>query len=231
MRFTLKILKMKTLTEKTQDIQDAGVFLGGPPNLFEDAGRKMLMVLLNEGLLPYSKVLDIGCGCLRGGYWTIRFLNSNCYFGIEPNKTMLKTGLKCLFSEKTLEYKQPSFDHNESFNASVFNTRFDYFLARSIWTHASKLQIILMLDSFINNGHSRSVFLTSFINAETEMEEYLGDAWIGKSHESNEAGIVKHSFSWIESECLKRGLEAQIIDNDTFDLNNNQRWIKITKTS
>lgn len=222
---------MKSLSEKIQKIQSAGIFLGGPPSLFEDAGRKMLMVLLNEGLMPYSKLLDIGCGCLRGGYWTIRFLDKDNYFGIEPNKAMLSEGLKCLFTEEILTQKRPKFDHNDQFDASVFNTNFDFFMARSIWTHASKLQISLMIDGFLNYGHSNSVFLTSFVNADSEREDYLGDDWVGKSHESNQAGIVKHSFSWIEAECEKKGLSAEIINNNTFDLNNNQRWIRIKKTS
>ncbi len=222
---------MKTLSEKIQEIQKAGIFLGGPPELFEDAGRKMLMVLLNEGLMPYSKVLDIGCGCLRGGYWVIRFLNSQGYYGIEPNKAMLAEGLNCLFSRETLELKNPSFDHNEDFDVSVFNTKFDYFLARSIWTHASKQQISVMLDGFANHTNPKAVFLTSFVNAKLESEEYMEHSWVGKSHNSDEAGIVKHSFDWIESECINRGLQAEIIVNETFDLSNNQRWIKITQKS
>lgn len=220
---------MKTLDECILEIQKSGAFLGGPQELFEDAGRKMLMLLLNEGLMPYSKVLDLGCGCLRGGYWLIRFLDKSCYFGIEPNKNMLKQGIKSLLTPKIMRQKKPTFQHNTKFDASVFNTHFDYFLARSIWTHASKIQIEAMLDSYSKCTQPSGKFLTSFLQPDTSNDDYTGTEWIGKSHESNEAGIVKHSLNWIESACDDRGLICELITDSTFDLNNNQRWIKISK--
>lgn len=220
---------MKSLDDCIIELQKSRTFLGGPPELFEDAGRKMLMLLLNEGLKPYSKVLDIGCGCLRGGYWLIRFLDKSCYYGLEPNKNMLKQGIKSLLTPKMMRQKRPTFNHNTDFDTSVFNTQFDYFLARSIWTHASKKQIEAMLDSFSKNILAKGKFLTSFLQPDTHNDDYVGTGWVGKSHESNKAGIVKHSLKWIESACDDRRLKCELITNSIFDLNNNQRWIKISK--
>ena len=59
-------------------------FLGVPVETFEQGGREQLIALLNEGLTPESKVLDIGCGCLRVAYWLLRFLDSCCYFESSP---------------------------------------------------------------------------------------------------------------------------------------------------
>ena len=73
---------MKTFMERASRLTADGIFLGGPAELFETAGRKMLITLLSEGLTPTSKVLDIGCGCLRAGYWLIHFMDRGCYFGI-----------------------------------------------------------------------------------------------------------------------------------------------------
>jgi hypothetical protein len=53
-----------------------GVFTGEPPELFESAGRLQISTLIREGLNPDSKLLDVGCGCLRAGYWLVRFLGS-----------------------------------------------------------------------------------------------------------------------------------------------------------
>ena len=220
---------MNFLSDKVKKIEDEGIFLGGPHNLFEDAGRKMLMLLLNEGMYPYSKVLDIGCGCLRGGYWIIRFLNKDSYYGIEPNSKMLFSGIKNLLNPDIAKTKAPTFDHNQDFDTSVFNTKFDYFLARSIWTHASKQQISKMLNEFNENTTEKGVFLTSYLNATTTIDDYSDSGWVGKSHESNEAGIVKHSFEWIENECMKKHLILHQIKDNIFDLKNNQRWLKVTK--
>ena len=68
----------------------SGVFSGGSKNDFHDAGENQLVILTHFGLTPSSMVLDIGCGCLRGGRWLIPYLNSDCYFGVEPNLEMLE---------------------------------------------------------------------------------------------------------------------------------------------
>lgn len=220
---------MNFLSEKVKKIEDEGIFLGGPHELFEDAGRKMLMLLLHEGMYPYSKVLDIGCGCLRGGYWIVRFLNKGSYFGIEPNKEMLFSGINNLLNPDLVKTKAPTFDNNQIFDASVFSTKFDYFLARSIWTHASKQQISKMLNEFNENTTEHGVFLTSYLKATTTVDDYNDSGWVGKSHVSNDAGIVKHGFAWIENECKKKNLIIHEVNDNIFDLKNNQRWLKITK--
>ncbi len=222
---------MSILTDSVDKLINRGVFLGGPATLFEMAGRKTLMTLLEYGLLPDSKVLDMGCGCLRGGYWLIRFLEEGCYFGIEPNKTMLQNGIDVLLSPAITTNKQPVFNHNTEFDAGVFNQKFDYFLARSIWTHAAKSQIIQMLDSFVLNAKPGGIFLTSYLNATKAGEEYLGVDWVGKSHESQAAGIVKHSIEWVQKACEERGLDVSETTNGVFDLDNSQKWLVIKKVN
>ncbi len=98
---------MTTLLERARELQARGIFLGGPPSRFEIAGRKLLMTLLSEGLVPSSRVLDIGCGCLRGGYWLIHFLDEGRYFGIEPNTTMVEAGMSVLLEPGLKESKRP----------------------------------------------------------------------------------------------------------------------------
>ena len=115
-------------------------FLGVPTETFEKAGRLQLMALLNQGLCPESKLLDIGCGCLRTAYWLIRFLDADCYCGIEPARNRVELGLRYLFTPEIVSAKRPRFDFNPHFDSSVFGTTFDYFLAGSIWAHASKRQ-------------------------------------------------------------------------------------------
>jgi SAM-dependent methyltransferase len=136
--------------------------LGGPVRDFEAVGRLQLEVLLHEGLEPDSRVLDVGCGCLRGGYWLIHFLNAGCYFGIEPHAEMLKAALEHIVEPNVLEEKKPSFDSNDSFDFTVFDVPFDFVLARSIWTHANIEQIELMLDRFRESATPGAVMLTSY---------------------------------------------------------------------
>jgi SAM-dependent methyltransferase len=83
-----------TLQAIAERLHEEGIFTGGPPQLFESAGRLQFSTLIREGLWPHSKVLDIGCGALRAGYWLVRFLEPERYYGIEPNRKMLDKGIE-----------------------------------------------------------------------------------------------------------------------------------------
>lgn len=217
---------MTTLLERAKELEKE-VFLGGPLQLFETAGRMQLQILLKEGLYPDSKVLDIGCGCLRGGYWLIHFLDPGCYFGIEPDRRMLEAGMQSILEPGLMDLKRPRFDDNPDFDFSVFGQRFDFFMARSIWTHASKNQIRTMLDGFIRHSKPGGAFLTSYMRASwLRRDDYQEAKWVGRSHESDLPGIVRHNVRWIQRECRKRGLFAEEIDEKTFRLGN-QSWLKI----
>ncbi len=202
------------------------MFVGGPVKDFEKLGRLQLMLLLQEGVYPHSKVLDIGCGCLRGGYWLIHFLNPHCYCGIEPNQAMLRAGLEQLLEPEVIQTKYPRFDYNDHFDSSVFGERGDVFLARSIWTHASKAHIEQMLDAFACDGAEHAVFLTSFLPARWLLPDYTGSAWVGRSHESQRPGFTFHWREWITAACRWRGLPVEALNGWRA---NGQRWLKITK--
>ena len=197
-------------------------FSGGPLEDFEPAGRLQLITLLEEGLTPSSNVLDVGCGCLRAGYWLIHFLERGRYFGIEPNEEMLREGVEKILEPGLADAKLPSFSHNDDFDLSVFGTTFDYVLARSVWTHASKPQIEALLESFASGGHR--TLLASYLPAR-HRDDYRGQRWVGRSHKSDEPGLVAHQFKWIEAACRARGLGVEEMPGRVM---NRQRWLRIT---
>lgn len=204
-----------------------GTFIGGPPEYFEIAGDCQLGILRHFGMSSESKVLDIGCGCLRGGRKVIPELNPGCYFGIEPNKKMLEEGLEICIDSSVLSEKIPSFDNNADFDFGVFGTKFDLFVARSIWTHASKNDIAKMLDEFIEWRESGAKFITSYHRARIPiLGEYHGTSWVGRSHESDEGGVVWHSLRRIKGLCAERGLTVREFVDERFDFGT-QRWLVV----
>ena len=201
-------------------------FLGVPIENFETGGREQLIYLLAAGINPSSKVVDLGCGVLRGGYWLIHFLDSGCYCGIEPHRERLEMGIHRILEQEILESKRPRFDTNAHFDTSVFCEKFDFFLAYSVWTHASKPQIRAMLDSFFRDSQENGVFLTSYLPASWRHPDYQGNQWHGTSHESDVPGCIYHSFRWIKAECARRGLIARKLHRDK---SHGQFWIQITR--
>lgn len=199
-------------------------FLGVPRETFDRAGRLQFIALLREGLSPESTVVDIGCGALRAAYWLIRFLDPDRYCGIEPARDRVEHGCRHLFSPDLLREKQPRFDFNPDFDTSVFGSRFDFFLAGSIFSHAAKKHIRVMLDGFLRNSSERGIFLASYCRATAVEEDYRGDHWVGTSHESNTPGVIRQSLDWVEAECRSRGLVANEIPGEAFD---GQTWLRI----
>ena len=68
------------------------------------------------------------------------------------------------------------------------------------------------------------VFLVSYLEPRTPNEEYMGDSWVGTSHESDTPGIVRHSLAWIEKECAERDLVVEAVPGHAFD---GQTWLRI----
>ena len=208
------------------------VFVGGPVHDFEGVGRLQLITALREGLNPWSKLVDIGCGCLRGGYWFVHFLDKGCYCGIEPNREMLDQGIARILEPGLVDEKAPRFDHNADFDTSVFREKFDFFVARSVWTHASKRQIQAMLDAFARDASSDGVFLTSYLRPRLlsrnpfVTRDYQGHEWSGRSHQSSTPALVYHSFGWITQECAARGLKVRELSEDIY---NGQIWLRISR--
>jgi SAM-dependent methyltransferase len=248
----------ESLQERAERLAER-MFLGGPVHDFERVGRMCFDVLLREGLAADSRVLDVGCGALRLGYWLMRFLEQGCYHGIEPNREMLQLGLEEVLEADIVERAQASFAHNDDFDFSSFGERFDFVVARSIWTHTSREQIQTMLASFAAASTPRGVFLTSYHPAGKWLEAmrrwpriergleglplqrispllaglplmapsggYQGQGWVGRSHESDERGVVRHSMPWISAQAARHGLQVAVMP---YPIRNHQYWLRIS---
>ena len=216
------------LQDKVEKLSDV-VSPVGPVERFEAVGRMQLIVLLRNGLYPESNVLDIGCGALRGGYWLINFLNPGCYFGIEPNRRLVDVGIEHILGPDLMRSKQPKFDSNADFDFSVFGQRLDFFLARSVWTHASKPQIERMLDSFCQHSTDDAVFLADFKPAGLLINrDYKGAEWVSSEGRFGLGGLVSHRFGWIRKRCRERGLVADRLKEDCMP---GHVWLRIVRRS
>jgi hypothetical protein len=200
-------------------------FLGVPAATFEEGGRTHFIRLLQAGLQPDSSLLDIGCGCLRVGYWLVKFLDIDRYCGLEPAWQRVEFGLQCLFEVDEVKAKRPTFDFNPRFDMSVFGRQFDFFLAASIWSHASKAQIGTMLDNFVRTATPGAVLLASYVPATTAAEDYQGDRWV--NHESGATAVIRHSRGWLQDACLRSGLVVDELPGIDCD---GQTWLTVRRS-
>jgi SAM-dependent methyltransferase len=207
------------------EIDARGIFIGCKLEYFELSAKDLFCLALMEGLSPSATVLEVGCGCLRTGYWFIQYLNAERYFGIEPNARMLDAGRELILGRHESE-KSPQFSNNDQFDFSVFGKTFDFVVAFSIWSHASKGQIETMLDQFKRTANPGGKFLTSWIPPHKKLPDYEGTSWVGRSHRSDEPGLIAHSRSWLTEAITSRGLSVRFFEGFTTL---RQNWLIVSR--
>jgi SAM-dependent methyltransferase len=206
-------------------LHSQGVFVGCPLDGFELTARDPLCLALMEGLDRDSVVLEVGCGCLRVGYWFIDYLNHGKYCGIEPNARMLAAGSELLLGDLA-RVKRPRFSCNDDFDFGVFGTAFDQVIAFSIWSHASKRQISAMLDSFKKTAKPGARFLASWFPPREGMPDYQGTSWVGRSHQSDQPGVIAHDPNWLKTAASSRGLGCRFFNSFTT---HGQNWVIVSR--
>jgi SAM-dependent methyltransferase len=172
-------------------------------------------LLTYVGLREQHTLLDIGCGSLRAGRLFIPYLFAGNYYGIEPNKWLIDAGLDNELGRDILKVKEPHFDYNSDFDLSVFNRKFDYILAQSIFSHASKRQIRKCLSEAKKVMKKKtSIFLATF---HLGKKDYEGDSWqypLG----------VEYTMETMMKMISDAGLKGAQVDWGHFD---DQKWISI----
>lgn len=136
-------------------------FVGG---LWEEMGRLQLDFLIKQGLKPEHKLLDIGCGCLRGGLHFLKFLDAGKYHGLDINKSLIEAG-RAEVQEAGLDQKKPHLIVDESFSIDRFETKFDFMVSVSLFTHLSFNTIVRCLTRARENLLPHGVYYSSFFQA------------------------------------------------------------------
>jgi SAM-dependent methyltransferase len=161
-----------------------------------------LLTLL--GLREQHRLLDLGCGSLRGGRLFIPYLQPERYFGIEPNEWLVEEGITREVGKELIALKQPRFAHNDDFNLNIFGNDiyFDFILAQSIFSHAGPSQIRGCLASVRRVMCPLGLLVATFGE---RTEEQAVDEWVYP-------GLNFYRWSTIAKFCAEAGLHCRKLD-------------------
>ena len=106
-------------------------FVGG---MWDEIGNLQIEFLKAEGLLPSHRLVDIGCGSLRGGVHFVSYLDRGNYYGLDINASLIEAGKREL-AQLGLMDKQPNLLLDDKFEMCRFGVSFDYAIAVSVFTH------------------------------------------------------------------------------------------------
>lgn len=105
--------------------------------MWEVIGKLQLDFLVRRGLRPEHRLLDVGCGALRGGVFFVRYLDPSRYFGLDLNRRLLDAGYDREILPAGLEARLPRRNLIDApdFDVGRFPERFEFALAVSVFTH------------------------------------------------------------------------------------------------
>ncbi|MGJ8668070.1 MAG: SAM-dependent methyltransferase [Oceanococcus sp.] len=126
----------KSLTSQAIEREQHRAWVGG---MWESIGKLQFEFLLQQGLRPNQKVLDLGCGCFRAGVHLVQHLDIGHYFGVDISQELLDAGYERELVPNGLDARLPkeNLACSEDFEVDAFNVNFDYVIAQSVFTHLS----------------------------------------------------------------------------------------------
>ncbi|MBA2730500.1 MAG: class I SAM-dependent methyltransferase [Euzebyaceae bacterium] len=179
--------------------QDRRHALSGPRQAWRVKRDYQISFLRDAGLQPQHRLLDLGCGTLRGGIPIINVLDDGHYWGVNAREQAL-TAARAELVDAGLEHKRPRLIHGSDFDLLHLGVKFDVIWAFSVLPH---------LDDAVLGGALRCV------------KEHLAND--GRFFATVHLGSSKGGGSWDEFPDLRRPLdfyekEAARADLEVLDL-------------
>jgi SAM-dependent methyltransferase len=187
------------------------------PQWYDLIGADNLAMLSHYGLRSHHSLLDVGCGCLRVGRFLLSYLDTGNYYGIDPNGWLISSAVMGEGLWSLVDMKHPNFAHNDDFDLTVFNRKFDFMLSTSVLCHASQNQIRACLKSAARALEPHGAFFVSLNLHPTD--QYSKDEWSWPR-------AINHTIEFIDDAIKEAGLECSFIDwRDTLG----QEWLILMK--
>lgn len=123
--------------ENANALDDPESSVGG---LTEVLGKLQFDFLKSQGMQPHHRMLDIGCGNLRGGIHAIRYLDVGRYTGFDLSAVKIAQARDVVEKEGLTE-KKPTLIVNDGPLTFEGLGTFDFLLAQSVFTHLPREEV------------------------------------------------------------------------------------------
>lgn len=194
-------LYLKITKRNVQENPRAAV---GPEDIFDEMREWQINFLIDQGLAKDDKLLDIGCGVLRGGIPLIEYLNPGNYYGMDISEEALDVGREFI-DEHELEYKKPTLINNKDLRfleLELKNVTFDMVWAQSVLTHLPPEKIHKLLGNLPRVLSPEGGFYATYWESKTGSIE-------------RERGVdFYYPFSKIREIAMKHGFLVENIESD-----------------
>jgi SAM-dependent methyltransferase len=104
--------------------------------LWDKIGDLQIGFLIEQGMQPGHRLLDVGCGSLRLGARAVEYLDADRYFGSDLNEILIRAGYEQELTEA--QRAKVPWDHfgvNADFSFDFLSQSMDFAIAQSVFTH------------------------------------------------------------------------------------------------
>lgn len=122
--------------------------------------------MVSKGLRKGNRMLDIGCGCMRGGVNYAKLLGDG-YYGIDVNASLIASGVREL-SGVGVELPVGNLVVGDMYNIRAMDSEFDYAIAMSVFTHLPIEQLVVCLDELWYCMNSGGLFYFTIFTGDTD---------------------------------------------------------------
>lgn len=215
--------------QRVADQIDSGNHRNIIGGMWEEIGELQLQTMMHCGLKPEHRLLDIGCGCLRGGVHFVRFLEADHYCGIDLNDDLLEVGYQQeLTDAERQKLPRSNLAANGNFDFSIFGEPFDYALALSLFTHLPFNHIRICLERLAGVMKPEGQFLATYFEIEDgrrSFEPKLQEPGGVTSHGAQDP----YHYSLADFEWAIRGLPWRVEKVAGFDHPRDQQLLKFVR--
>lgn len=181
----------------------------GPGEYYELIGAHQFCVMIKLGLRDHHRLLDFGCGSLRGGKYFINYLRKWNYVGIEPSVELVRAGIQHELTGGAIDVKRPRFFHWDDFFWAdrlddLLENKFDYVLAQSILTHTGRDLVAQIAEEAHRSLTPDGVFAATFFSSlsNSTAEGWLGNSVAGYTEQYMKAVMIEVGFASVDTRNL-----------------------------
>lgn len=103
---------------------------------WEETALHQMQVLLDEGLDPHHRLLDIGAGCLRLGHRALRYLQPGLYWGTDASGPLMQRGWEAeLGEDEQAALPRAQLIEDDAFAFPGLPPTMDFAMAWGVFTH------------------------------------------------------------------------------------------------
>ncbi|MDQ2066163.1 class I SAM-dependent methyltransferase [Xinfangfangia sp. CPCC 101601] len=103
---------------------------------WDETGFVQMAALIDEGLEPEHRLLDIGCGCLRLGHLAVNWLDSGHYWGTDASGPLMQRGWEVELSPAAqARLPREQLVEDASFSYAGVPQDIDYAIAFGVFAH------------------------------------------------------------------------------------------------